>query len=343
MRGFALALCLSACGLSVRGGPPIEHPPVREVPLLDEQCGTSTPSALRLCIDAKQLRRDIEAIALPRPPSSPQHEAVRRLCAERFASLGFDVEVFDYGGGVNVIATKHGLGLRHEHVVLAAHYDGIPGCPGADDNASGVAGVLEAARILSTARFDRTLIAACWDGFEPQRDEPGARGSSAFAQRIAERDERVVMAFEMEAIGYSAREPNTQRVPDGFDQWFPDKALALLDNDYRGDFLLVLSDDPSKHAAKAIARHGERVGLPVEVLELTARHKHERQGLHRRDQASFWDRQIAAVLLTDSGHFRNPRVGCQRGSDTADKLDYAFATRVVQAAIGAVAEELRLR
>jgi hypothetical protein len=335
---LGLALTHVACSEALRGGPPIAQPPVNEVPLLDERCGNTSAAALRWCVDAGRIRADVEQIASPRPPGSEHHKRVRQLCRERLASLGFAVEELDYGTGVDVIGVKAGVTHRHLQVLVGAHYDYVERCPGADDNASGVAGALETARILATANFDRTLVVACWDEFER-----GALGSSAYAQRAAERDDAVTATFALESIGYSSRQPNSQRVPDEFDHFFPEQALALLENDYRADFLLVVSDDSSAEAAASVARHGERVGLPVEVLQLTARHKYEKQGIHRRDQASFWDWHLPGVLLTDSGQFRNPRVGCAHGLDAANTLDYDFAATVVQAAVGAVADGLTIR
>lgn len=335
-----LALCAgaAACVQALHGGPPIDQPPVNEVPLLDERCGTSSAAALRWCVDPARIRADVERIASPRPPGSEQHDRVRDLCRERLASLGFVMEDLDYGTGRDVIGVKPGVTSRHLQVVIGAHYDYLERCPGADDNASGVAGALETARILAKANFNRTLVVACWDEFER-----GARGSSAYAKRAAERDDAVTATFALESIGYASREPNSQRVPDDFEHYFPEQALALLENDYRADFLLVVSDDASSDAAMSVARHGERVGLPVELLQLTARHKYEKQGIHRRDQASFWDYHLPGVLLTDSGQFRNPRIGCAHGLDAANTLDYEFAGNVVQAAIGAMADVLVLR
>jgi Zn-dependent M28 family amino/carboxypeptidase len=306
---------------------------VREIPLVDEHCASTFAAALAACVDSERLRVEIARIAKPRPPGSRHHRWVRELCQARLASFDYEVELLDYGTGVDVIGVKPGVIHRGEQVVVSAHYDHLDGCDGADDNASGVAGALEAARILAPAQFDRTIVVACWDEFER-----GALGSAAYAARAALREERVTMAFALDSIAFVNREPNSQRVPEDFEHWFPEQALALLENDYRADFLLIVVDDRSAPVANLLARHGQKVGLPIETLRLTARQKHERTGMHRRDQASFWDRELGAVLLTDSAQYRNPRVGCHEGADTPDALDYAFAARVVQAVVGAAAD-----
>ena len=97
-----------------------------------------------------------------------------------FASLGYTVEREAYGTGVNVIGVLDGTSAPAEQVVISAHYDSVANCPGADDNGSGVAGVLEAARVLSTSQHKRTLVVACWD-----EEEKGLIGSSAFVARAA--------------------------------------------------------------------------------------------------------------------------------------------------------------
>src|SRR5205823_1076260 len=98
--------------------------------------------------------KDLEFVAKERTPGSPHWKEVQDLCATRFKDLGFMVELEEYATGVNVIGTRVGADTPIDIVSIGAHYDHIPGCPGADDNATGVAGLLEVARVLSQGSFD---------------------------------------------------------------------------------------------------------------------------------------------------------------------------------------------
>src|SRR3954468_16042361 len=120
-------------------------------------CGDSEPSPVDQ-VDLAMYQADLTAIAGTRSPNTPHWHEVQDRCAERFASLGFDVERQAYATGINVIGVLPGTKLPAERVVVSAHYDSVPNCEGADDNGTGVAATLEAARVLSLKPHDRTLV-----------------------------------------------------------------------------------------------------------------------------------------------------------------------------------------
>jgi hypothetical protein len=305
-------------------------------PGVDESCGPYATDTLMRCVSGARLESDVRRLAVERSPGSAGHAAARELCRARLDELGYEVRVEDYGGGVNVLGDKPGFTKPEERVIVGAHYDAVAGCPGADDNASGVAAALEAARVLATARFDRTLTVACWD-----EGELAQRGSIAHAGTLA--PETVALAVSLEAVGYASEAKDSQAVPEGFEQLFPDSALALLDNDFRGDFLTVVAENASDAYAQGAPALGKKNALEVHVLTLTARQKVKQKKLHRSDHASFWDAGMPALLFTDTGPFRNPRIHCERGADDADSLDYGFAERALRVALGVVVEALELR
>lgn len=123
----------------------------------------------------------------------------------KFDSLGLDVELFDFSmpqgpASDNVIATITGTKYPDEYVVLGAHYDSYAGGsyePGADDNATGAAGILEIARILSQYTFDRSIIFACWSG-----EEYGLYGSEAWASNAAQNGMNILGYFNIDMAGY---------------------------------------------------------------------------------------------------------------------------------------------
>jgi Zn-dependent M28 family amino/carboxypeptidase len=305
---------------------------------VDTACGAASPIALSRCVDAARIEADVEVMAVPRPPKSDGHADVRSHCRDRLSELGFQVQMQSYATGDNVIGIKPGFSKPKERVVVSAHYDDVKKCPGADDNASGVAATLEAARVLGTGRFDRTLVVACWD-----EGERGQLGSKAYARNARSFEGETVLAVVFEAVGYRDDRPDTQEIPDGFERVFPDQALAMLDNEYRADFLTIVADRKSMPFAKRVVDHASHFQLDTHILRLTERIKLEMDTLHRSDHVSFWDEEMAAILLTDTGPYRNPRVRCKKGIDGPDSLDYDFAANVTRAAVGAAAEALEVR
>ncbi len=342
--GTCLLLGTAYCGpgftMRPEGGAPAQPPASAEVVDLDDgySCGPYSAETLMHCVEGDRIEADVRGIAKPRPPTSQHHLAVRDRCVQRLTALGYEVTLHDYGTGTNVVGMKPGFSRPQEHLILSAHYDHLAGCPGADDNASGVAALLETARVLATARFDRSLLVACWD-----EGELGQRGSTAYAREARAPGDRIVAAFSYEAIGYASSEPGSQRVPERFDEAFPDEALALLESDYRANFLTVVAETATEPAAAAVVHHGHAIGLPVHVLSLTERQKVKQKHLYRSDHASFWDAGFPALLLTDTGSFRNPHIHCRDTPDSPVTLDYHFAAAATRAALGAAVELLQLR
>jgi Zn-dependent M28 family amino/carboxypeptidase len=276
----------------------------------------------------------------PRPPLSAHWLAVQDRAADELAKAGYEVARQRYATGVNVLATKRGLQSPDELVMVGAHYDGIPACTAADDNASGAAGALETARALSSGRFARTLVVALWD-----EEERGFLGSDAHAALVAERGERVSVAFVYEMIGYRNRAPGSQDIPLGFDLLFPEAIGAVRAAQYRGDFLLVASDDLARASAGCLAEHAASVGLPTATVELSSLRKRAEvfRQLHRSDHVSFWARDYPAMMLTDTADFRNKHYHCGTGPDAPGDLDADFATAIIKATVGAAADALSPR
>jgi hypothetical protein len=303
-------------------------------------CG-NTPESLRGCVQTDRFATELQGLAsAPRVPGSPEWQAAQDRCASELESLGFRVERQDYGTGINVIGVLPGVEKPQEHVIVAAHYDSVYDCDGADDNASGVAGALEAARVLATQRYARSLVVACWD-----EEEQGLVGSSWYARRAKARDEKIVANYTLEMIGYASDEADSQLLPSGLDLVFPTQAQQIADNDHRGDFITVVGDDINAAAPAAIEAHAAAIGLPVVRLELVDafRRAPEFGDLRRSDHAPFWDLGYPGIMVTDTSEFRNPNYHCAWGADAVDVIDTAFAARVVQAVVGSAAEQLEVR
>ncbi len=320
------------------GGPGDGAPADTGVP--EGPCG-NTPESLRGCVQTERYATELQGLATtPREVDTAQWQAAQDRCASELERLGFRVERHDYGTGINVIGVLPGVEKPDEHVIVAAHYDSVIGCGGADDNASGVAGALEAARVLSTQRYARTLVVACWD-----EEEQGLIGSTAYARRAKARETKIVANYTLEMIGYASDEPHSQRLPAGLDLVFPTQARQIADNEFRGDFITVVGDDINPAAPAAMEAHGTAVGLPVVRLELVEgfRGAPEFGDLRRSDHAPFWDLGYPGIMVTDTSEFRNPNYHCAWAPDAVDDIDIAFASKVVQAVVGSAAEQLEVR
>ena len=287
-------------------------------------------------VDRAAYQADLAMIAQPRSPGTPHWQAVQDLCADRFAELGFAVERHAYATGTNVIGVRAGTRAPAERVVVSAHYDSVANCAGADDNGTGVAATLEAARVLSRSNHARTLIVACWD-----EEERGLIGSKAYVARAKASGEQIVLALVFEMIGYRSTAPMSQQSDAQLEAVFPDAAAQIAAHDYRGDVALVVNDETATTAVSDMQTIATDVGLPVVNISLLAPLKRSIDALRRSDHAPFWDADYPALFVTDTANYRNPHYHCaQSSSDALADIDYEFALKNVKAVVGAAAAAL---
>jgi Zn-dependent M28 family amino/carboxypeptidase len=183
--------------------------------------------------------------------------------------------------------------------------------------------MLEAARLLVKLKNANTLVVGCWDG-----NEQGRIGSMQYAasQRAFGAEVRAVFVLDM--VGYSASEPDTQRLPGTpddealFADLFPDAYDDIVDHELRGDFIEMLFDAPRSvtprgglDAANAFVFAAAEHDLRTSVLPLKKSFVELFPETMRSDHTSFWENGYSAVLLTDTGERRNPNFHCQNGSE----------------------------
>lgn len=217
-----------------------------------------------------------------------------------------------------------GAAGRGPLVVVGAHYDTVPGSPGADDNASGVAATLEIARMVGQARPGRPVRCVLFVNEEPPWFQTDDMGSRHYARRIKERGEKVAAMLALESIGYYVDGPGSQRYP------FP-LGLAYPDS---GNFLAVVSDRRSGGLLERVVGSFERhSAFPVQGVAVPA----WVPGVSWSDQWAFWQEGFPAVMVTDTAPFRYPAYHTE--DDTPDKLRYD-ALEAVVAALAAVVVDL---
>ncbi|MEM9374015.1 MAG: M20/M25/M40 family metallo-hydrolase [Planctomycetota bacterium] len=247
------------------------------------------------------------------------------MLAECLYEMGYTVEreVFTLPDGpevFNVVAEVPGT--AQGTVVIGAHYDVAAGTPGADDNASGVAGVLELARRFreTTGRFGRTLRFVFFTTEEPPHYRMDTMGSLVHARASRARGDDIVAMIAVEMIGYFDDDPGSQRYPA-----MPGvKAAAGLPD--VGDFIGVVTRRNDQGLLKAVVSEMDTDDrLPVVSLALPE----TISGVGWSDHWSFWQAGYPAVMVTDTAFARNPNY--HQPTDTYDTLDYDRMALVVDA------------
>jgi hypothetical protein len=208
-------------------------------------------------------------------------------------------------------------------VVVGAHYDAHPATPGADDNASGVAAVLELARILKATPLPCPVELALWTAEEPPYFRTQDMGSARHAQRLHRENTCVRAMFSLEMLGYFTDAASSQSYPPRF------VARPLYPS--TGNFVLLLGDSHSTTLTRRIkAAFAGTSTLPIESANVPR----TMGGADFSDHLNFWNAGITAFMVTDSAFLRNPNY--HRDSDKPETLDFqrlAAATNGVAAMI----------
>ena len=293
-------------------------------------------------IDLGNYINDMQSVAIPRAAGSYNHELVKQFLIDRLESLGYQVSLQNYGTGVNIIGRQLGATLPHEDVIVSAHYDSAyedPSCIGADDNASGVVGVLEMARVLSHQTFDRTLTIAFWD-----EEELGLIGSKAY---VANHNNNFItkMMLNFEMIGYTSNAPNSQTMPFGLELFFPNQIEQIKNNGYRADFIATIGDNSADTNLSLSSINQAAEINDLKIVGFTLDDWQIKSSLfrdfRRSDHAAFWEMNIPAIVFGDTANFRSPYYHCmQKLQDSLDTIDYNFAIKVVKVATAAATEAL---
>ncbi|MBV8517456.1 MAG: M28 family peptidase [Acidobacteria bacterium] len=275
---------------------------------------------------AEVLRQHVDFLAksvLPRSAAHPENlDRAAAYIADAFRRAGAEVveQPFRARGRVsrNVIARFGPRDARQPLLVVGAHYDafGETGAlPGADDNASGTAGLLELARILRDSNVHAPVELVAFTTEEPPFFGSEEMGSAVHAASLAGRPVRGMISLEM--IGVFSGE-----------QTWPSPLFAWLYTD-RSDFIAVAGGWSDRALARQVKRGIRGVG-GVDVYSFSG----ARELSDASDQRSHWARGWTAVIVTDTEYLRNPRYHTNR--DTAETLDYALMARVVDGVANAV-------
>jgi Zn-dependent M28 family amino/carboxypeptidase len=206
---------------------------------------------------------------------------------------------------------------------VGGHYDTVEGAPGADDNGSGVAGVLELARSLAGKPTTRTIRFVFFGTEEPPSFPTSAMGSRHYADAARARGDHIMAMLSIESIGYYDSAAGSQRYPFPLSLAYPDV----------GDFIGFVSDLRSGPLVRrAITTFRSAMPFPTQGAALPS----WVTGVSWSDHWSFWRQGYRAIMITDTAPFRNPFY--HTAQDTPDKLDYGRMARVVDGLVAVVAD-----
>ena len=291
----------------------------------------SIPTKLDLTVNAEQLLDRVYDLARPR--YSAQQKAVsRQYIVGQLADYGIATTQQPYGlaetgsalEGMNLIAEIPGSDAAAGAIVLGAHYDTVDGSSGADDNATAIATLLEAARIFSQEPSRATLKLVFFDQEEHQIDNSGLLGSLAYTQSKEVEDVKGAVILDM--VGYACRDAGCQNYPP---------RLPVQDLPQTGDFLAVLGLSTHTELIGAFVLSAQKHWPLVLSLPIPERMLNLIPDLLRSDHAPFWEKNIPAVFVTDTANYRNPNYHTPR--DLPATLDPVFFAGSAQHVVNAIA------
>ena len=270
------------------------------------------------------LREHVNALAVdigPRTPSNPG-SLVRaaNYIHSVFEDAGLSVREQNYQyydqRVTNVLATVPGTAGGSAYYVIGAHYDTVPSTPGADDNASAVAVMLELAGRLQQARLKAPVLFAAFTLEEPPAHLTGHQGSRFFVRSCQSNGECMLGSIILEMVGYTAPRQHYPFLP----RWpgYPGQ----------GNFIGIIGNWRSLRFGRAVLRgFRKNTHLAVESLFLPFDGRILPE-TRLSDHASFWDAGLPALMVTDTAFFRNPNY--HLASDTIDTLDFTFMAELVK-------------
>lgn len=244
---------------------------------------------------------------------------------DNFKKAGYEVKSQEYVVQMrkirNLIAEIPGGAKANEIVVIGAHYDTVYDCPGADDNSSGVAALLELARVLKGSHPARTVRFVAFVNEEPPWFQTDDMGSVVYAEQAHKLKENIVAAISIETIGMYSDAEGSQQYPAGFKSLYPSKGnfIAFIGN--LGSRGLVRDAVHSFRAATKFPSEGSAVPAAI-------------PGVGWSDHWSFWQQGYSGIMVTDTAIFRNPNY--HQPTDKPNTLDYDRMAMVVHGLVRVV-------
>lgn len=284
---------------------------------------------MKVAVSAENLREHVQKIHFDRSPYS-EYQGLGQASDyiyQGFLKLGLRVwkEYFEWDGKWfhNVVAEKKGTFSTEKVIVLGAHYDTVLGSPGADDNASGVAVLLEVAKNIQSMTLGTTVKFIAF-GLE----EYGYAGSTHYAEKAKKNGEKIIGMISLEMVGFTSPRQN-----------YPPRLMSM-DYPNVGNFIGIIGNESSRVLFEKV-RQSFRTHIPqLPVESLLVPGKGEGiEGVRLSDHSSFWDQDFPALMVTDTAFLRNPNYHLP--TDTIETLNFEFMRNVATSIFYSVVELAR--
>jgi Zn-dependent M28 family amino/carboxypeptidase len=266
--------------------------------------------------------------ATPRPPGTKAHREAARYIREYLAQAGYKVEEAGFReagfAGLNLLTKPLPDRPELPLLIVGAHYDSVPHSPGADDNASAVAALLDLARALAPRLEQADSCRARLQLAAYDLEEFGLVGSIVHSRAVKKARTILLGMISLEMLGYADNRPGSQGLPPHLAHLYPNVA----------NFIGVVGNEASRELLQTVTAGMKSVaGLPVEFLAVPGNGQVLAE-TRLSDHASFWDHGFPALMITDTSFFRNPHY--HQPSDTPETLDYEFLAKVTAGVVAAV-------
>jgi Zn-dependent M28 family amino/carboxypeptidase len=202
-----------------------------------------------------------------------------------------------------------------EIVIIGAHYDTCLGTTGANDNASGIAAMMEIARLVKDITIDRSIRFVAFVNEEPPFFQTNEMGSYVYAKSCRKRNDNISAMISLETIGYYTSQRNSQKYPFPFSLFYPNTGnfIGFVGN--------LASKDLVRSTIASFRRYTQFPSQGVAAVDWLP-------GIAWSDQWSFWKKNYRAIMITDTAPYRYPYY--HTSLDTPDKIDYDSTARVIE-------------
>jgi Zn-dependent M28 family amino/carboxypeptidase len=245
--------------------------------------------------------------------------AAKNYIVEQWEQQGYEVTLQDYVvKGIqcsNIEITHTGETDNKDIILIGAHYDSVQGSPGANDNGSGIAALLELSRIFTAATTKQAVRFVAFVNEEPPFFYWKNMGSMIYAKAARQRADKILFMVSLETIGYYSTTAGSQHYPPFFKWFYPD----------RGDFIAFVSNFKSRKIMRtAVSTFREHSNFPLQHLATFS----QVPGVGWSDHLCFWRKGYRAFMVTDTALYRYPYY--HSAQDTAEKIHYEAFTQVTE-------------
>jgi aminopeptidase YwaD len=272
----------------------------------------------------QRLHHHLTQIVRERDPylNSGGHFLVREYIRETLSQWGeVEVHEFKFNGKIHqnlILNLNSASSSDFSPILIGAHYDAVPGTPGADDNATGIAVLLEMAAVFASNPLKYPVRLVAFD-----LEEYGLLGSTAYAKSLKDKQQKLRLMLSLEMLGYCNHAPGSQTYPALIKPFYSDRAnfIALVGN------LSAILD--LNRLGKQMKQNGTSIKILIDpsagkLVPITG----------FSDHRPFWEQKYRAIMVTDTAMLRNPHY--HQSSDTIETLDLDFLTNTCQSLIAAL-------